>query len=179
MAYRSLLKVIFLFSLVFALNERVFIVTHMLSDSMAPSLRAEFTFQDVVLVDRLTLTQREPHRGEIVRMVHRSQEHPEDFFFKRVAALPGEQIEIRNGEVLIDGRPCYQSAFQFLRYTNEGHASPGVVLEVASDSYFVLGDNSLDSFDSRYWGALPREDTIGLAALILWPPHRFGRVSPF
>lgn len=178
MILRSFLKVLFLVALLGIMNDHLFSFTQMLSDSMAPSLLAESTFQDVVLVDHLTLKTRAPKRGEIVRLVFRSADHPDDFFFKRIAALPGERIEIRNGGILIDGRPVDSSpALQFLRYTNEGHASPGVILEVASGAYFVLGDNSLDSYDSRYWGALKDEDILGLGALIVWPPHRFGRVS--
>lgn len=178
MILRSLLKVVFLCGLLALLNDNVFSFTQMLSDSMAPSLLAESTFQDVVLVDHLTLKTRPPRRGEIVRLVFHAEERPDDFFFKRIAAFPGERIEIRNGAVLIDGHQLEAPpALHFLRYTNEGHASAGVTLEVASGAYFVLGDNSQDSYDSRYWGALRNDDILGLGALIVWPPHRFGRVS--
>ena len=180
MVLKSLLKVAVLAGLLCLLHGRVFSFTSMLSDSMAPSLRAEHFFQDTVLVDHVTLAWRGPRRGEIVRMVHRAQAEREDYFFKRVAALPGERIEIRDGGLLIDGRPLREPAlFRFLRYTNEGHASAGVTLEVASGAYFVLGDNSADSYDSRYWGGLRRDDILGLGAMIVWPPHRFGRVSAF
>jgi len=180
----SLLKLLLIGLMVAALHTWVFGTADMLSDSMAPTLRATWFWQDLVLIDRLSLNWRDPRRGEVLHIHLVIPEKREDeLVCKRVAALPGERFEVREGRVLVNGSPVNPApgddgatALRDLRYTNEGHASPGAVLEVASQAWFVLGDNSFDSFDSRYWGAVSRENIRGVAAMVLWPTHRFGRL---
>ncbi|MFZ2961051.1 MAG: signal peptidase I [Candidatus Ozemobacteraceae bacterium] len=174
---KSLIKIACFTLMVWLMNGSVFGRTAMLSDSMAPALRATLFSQDLVLVDKLSLKFRDPERGEVVHMRFKAPDKPEELFFKRVGALPGERLEIRDGRLIINGTTIDSPApYHVLRYTNEGHASAGTVLEVASDAWFVLGDNSFDSYDSRYWGGLKKSDMLGLAAMIVWPPDRFGRI---
>jgi signal peptidase I len=57
-------------------------------------------------------------------------------------------------------------------YNRGGFAKEGQKLVVPKDSFFVLGDNSISSQDSRYWGFVPRKNILGRAMLIYWPPQR-------
>lgn len=73
----------------------------------------------------------------------------------------------------VDDPPVFQS----LAYYNYGdYAKLGVPVRVPMGYYFVLGDNSASSRDSRYWGFLPKENLIGKAMVIYWPVRRLRAV---
>ena len=115
---------------------------------------------------------REPKRGDIIVFIY-----PEDRkkdFIKRLVALNGETAEISDGNILIDGEPIKEPPEMLkLYYYNRGrYGGSGNKIEVPEDSYFVLGDNSNSSRDSRYWGFVPKENIIGRAMFIWWPPWR-------
>ncbi len=76
-------------------------------------------------------------------------ETPDGPSLKRVLALPGEDLEIREGEVLHQGRPLDEP---YVQQPERGSAGPWL----AGDGYLVLGDNRPESRDSRAWGPLPR-----------------------
>jgi signal peptidase I len=174
---KSLMKAVFLLALFFGYRSYVVTWTGMLSGSMAPTLCATRHTRDVVLVDTLTLRTRLPKRGEIVHLYVKNPEKTWNYVFKRVAGLPMERLEIRSGKILINGLPLSDpGVFTQVEYVNAGYASPGVVLAMDEDSFFVVGDNSADSYDSRFWGAVRSGEILGKAALIVWPPHRFGPV---
>jgi len=84
---------------------------------------------------------------------------------KRIMALPGQAVEVRRGAVLVDGR---------LIAPPRGNGSAGVPASgfgpriVPSDSYFVLGDNMADSYDSRAWGFVPADRLVGKAFVVYW-----------
>jgi signal peptidase I len=115
---------------------------------------------------------REPRRGDIIVFVY-----PEDRkkdFIKRLVALGGETVEIANGNILINGK-LINSPPEMLKiyYYNRGrYGQKGRPIKVPDDSYFVLGDNSDSSRDSRYWGFVPKDNIIGRAMFIWWPPRR-------
>jgi signal peptidase I len=93
-------------------------------------------------------------------------------FIKRVIGLPGEVVELRNGRLLIDGR---RIAEPYLRGPPDTRDYGPI--EVPPDSLFVLGDNRLNSKDSRFGlGYVPVDKVIGRAFVIIWPPSRAGWV---
>ena len=115
---------------------------------------------------------REPKRGDIIVFIY-----PVDGrdFIKRLVATGGETIEIADGNILISDEPIEgPPEMQKIYYYNRGRYGQerGPVI-VPEDSYFVLGDNSNSSQDSRYWGFVPRENIIGRAMFIWWPPWRW------
>lgn len=116
---------------------------------------------------------RGPRRGDIVVFVY-----PEDrkkAFIKRVAALGGETIEIRKGALYVNGEPIDgPQTMKAIYYYNDGQfGGEGGAVTVPEGSYFVLGDNSASSKDSRYWGFVShKNDLIGRAMLIWWPLSR-------
>jgi signal peptidase I len=75
---------------------------------------------------------------------------------------------MRNGYVFIDGRPLAESSIRSDRRGDTTQKWP----RVAPGHYFVMGDNRIDSCDSRTWGTVPRSDLIGPVILTYWPPTR-------
>src|SRR3989338_1812547 len=115
---------------------------------------------------------REPKIGDIIVFV--SPELPKKDFVKRLIAVGGQTLEIKDGNILIDGKiadspPPIPSIY----YYNRGdYGGEGRQITIPEDSYYVLGDNSGSSRDSRYWGFVPEKNLIGKAVLIYWPLHR-------
>jgi len=113
----------------------------------------------------------QPKRGDVIVFIY-----PEDRkkdFIKRLVALPGERVEIKNGSIYINDKPLLDPLFNQRYYYNRGDlAREGEKIVVPLDSFFVLGDNSASSKDSRYWGFVPRQNILGKAMIIYWPPNR-------
>ncbi len=114
---------------------------------------------------------KEPKRGDVIVFIY-----PEDKskdFIKRLVGLPGDVVEIRGGSIYINDQPAPESIFNQIYYYNRGNlAGPGEKIIVPLDSYFVLGDNSATSKDSRYWGFVPKDNLLGQAMVVYWPPQR-------
>jgi signal peptidase I len=114
---------------------------------------------------------RPPQRTDVVVFIY--PENPKKDFIKRLVALEGETVEIKNGTIYIMDKPLLDTVFNQRYYYNRGpFAQEGQKIVVPKDSFFVLGDNSASSQDSRYWGFVPRENILGEAILIYWPPNR-------
>jgi len=114
---------------------------------------------------------RAPKRGDVIVFIY-----PEDKkkdFIKRLVGLPGETVEIKSGTIYINNQPLLDPVFNKRYYYNRGDlAKEGEKLVVPEDSFFVLGDNSGSSKDSRYWGFVPKDNLLGMAMVIYWPPQR-------
>ena len=125
----------------------------------------------VPFTDLRTPKVRQPVRGDVIVFIY-----PEDKskdFIKRMIGLPGDIVEIRNGSVYINGKPLIDPIFSQRYYYNKGDfEEEGKKIVVPEKSYFVLGDNSASSKDSRYWGFVPENNILGKAILIYWPPQR-------
>jgi len=106
---------------------------------------------------------RTPHRGEIV--IFRSPADNKDYI-KRVIALPGEEIEIRDNRVFIDGKPVEED-YILLKGAPPSHSDFGP-LTIPAGHVFVLGDNRNQSYDSRFWGPLDEKLLRGKAEMIHW-----------
>lgn len=114
---------------------------------------------------------RPPKRGDVIVFIY-----PEDRkkdFIKRLVALPGETVEIKGGSIYINDKPAQEPIFNQIYYYNRGDfGAEGQKIVVPKDNYFVLGDNSASSRDSRYWGFVPKDNLLGEALIIYWPPNR-------
>lgn len=116
---------------------------------------------------------RQPKRGDVVVFVY--PEDPKKDFIKRLVGLPGETVEIKKGNIYINGELCRDVPVYNRYYYNRpetAYGSEGEAVNVPDDSYYVLGDNSASSRDSRYWGFVPKKNMLGAAILIYWPPNR-------
>jgi len=113
-----------------------------------------------------------PQRGDIIVFV--SPESPKKDFVKRLIALEGETVEIKSGNVLINGKGIDgPDSVKSNHYSNRGDfGKEGAAVTVPAGFYFALGDNSANSRDSRYWGFVPKKNLIGKAVLLYWPIHR-------
>lgn len=158
-------------AVILALIIRTFVVQafKIPTGSMKPTL----VEGDRLLVNKFIYKFKKPERGDVIVFI--SPEDRKKDFIKRLVALPGEDVEISNGTIFIDGRAVDSDSIMKERYYyNRGEfGKEGEVLKVPVDSYYVLGDNSISSRDSRYWGFLSKKDLIGKAFLIYWPPTRF------
>lgn len=129
------------------------------------SMRPTLEDGEFILVNRLAYKFGEPKRGEII--VFRSPVVPDEDLIKRVIGLPGDEVEIHDGQVYINGSlldepyiaasPVYSGRWQ-----------------VVAGYLFVLGDNRNDSSDSHSWGLVPLPNVIGRSILIYWPFDEWG-----
>lgn len=138
------------------------------SGSMRPTLLEG----DRILVVKFLYWFRHPEPGDIV--VFRFPEDPKRPFIKRLVATAGNEVEIRDGHVLVNGEsmgfPPGPEEFYYYNQGSFGQASHPTT--VPADMYFVLGDNSASSHDSRFWGFVPKRLLIGKAVCIFWPLSR-------
>jgi signal peptidase I len=112
-----------------------------------------------------------PARGDVIVFIY--PENPKKDFIKRLVAFPGERVQIKDGTVYINDKPLLESLFSSRYYYNRGDfGQQGQEMLVPPGSFFVLGDNSASSQDSRYWGFVPAKNVIGKAMVIYWPPQR-------
>ena len=150
------------------------------SSSMEPTLHCAKPgasclgrFSDRVIVNRLAFRFGSPKRGQIVvfkapRTAAKCA--PGDggsTFVKRLIGLPGELVSERDGFVFINGKPLnepYVASTLRDHQTGSWRVSPG--------HYFFLGDDRVNSCDSRVWGSVPRSSLIGPVILRYWPPNR-------
>ncbi len=121
----------------------------------------------------------EPERGDVV-VVHSSlvqDNGDEKMLIKRIIGLPGETIDIRDGQVYIDGEVLEED------YTKEGYTSGELEnFTVPEGEYFCMGDNRRVSIDSRdpSVGCIPRDEIVGKVVLRLYPFSEFGIIkNPF
>jgi signal peptidase I len=130
--------------------------------SMIPTLENN----QYLAVNKLGYRLHKPQRGDII--VFRDPKDDERKLIKRVIGLPGEVVEIRDGQVLVEGRPLREPYIE---------APPGysyTPILIPEDQYFVMGDNRNNSSDSHNWGTLPREMIVGKAWVSYWPPSLWG-----
>lgn len=109
---------------------------------------------------------RPPKFGEII--VFRFPNEPNRDFVKRVIGLPGDIVEIVDGEVKINGA-VYREP-----YLKENFSYNMAAQHLQEGEYFVMGDNRSHSNDSRNWGPVPQENVVGRVWLIYWPFADFG-----
>jgi signal peptidase I len=124
-----------------------------------------------LIVNKLVYYLHPPQRGDVV--VFHSPESPRKDFIKRVIGLPGEEVEMIDGTVYVDGVPL-----QEVYITDPGSRSWGPEV-VGEFEYFVLGDNRNNSSDSRSWGMLDGNAIIGKAWISYWPPSTLGPVPHY
>lgn len=178
----------FLYAIILALVIRTFVVQafKIPSGSMIPSLLVgdhilvnkfiygiKIPFTDIELVSF-----EEPERGDIIVFKYPKDEKRD--FIKRVVALPGERVEIRNKRVYIDGKllkesnTIFNQEDSFLESSISNRDNYGPVT-VPPGHLFMMGDNRDNSMDSRFWGFLEEKKIKGKAFLIYfsWESERY------
>jgi signal peptidase I len=161
-------------ALVIALTVRLWVAEPRFipSSSMVPTLH----IGDRLVVDKLSYHWRPPHRGDIVvfhtpgQLVDLGYDGRQAFI-KRIIGIPGETLQVKRGQVLLNGQPLAEP------YRLEPPLYETPALTVPPGYLFVLGDNRNDSNDSHVWGLLPQSNLIGQARFRFWPLNRLGRVA--
>ena len=136
------------------------------------SMRPTLIEGDRILVSKFIYKFKKPRQGDVI--VFKSPEDQKKDFIKRLIGLPGDIVKISNGSILINDKAVDKdSTIRECYYYNRGDfGKTDQAIKVPDDDYYVLGDNSISSRDSRYWGFLPKKYLIGKAFLIYWPPNR-------
>jgi signal peptidase I len=139
------------------------------SESMVPTLKV----WDRVLINKLAYDLEEPRRGDIV--LFESPDGGEEPLIKRVVGLPGDRLELRDGDLFINGermeesylvrKPCARGMPKTCSFGPK---------TVPQNHVFMMGDNRTNSLDSRFFGPVPEENLIGEALFRFWPPGRVG-----
>ena len=138
--------------------------TRVYGSSMEPNL---YTDQRLV-VEKVSYRLHEPRRGDVV--VLRMPERGPELLIKRVIALPGETIEVRDGQVYIDGEVLEEP---YVLQRTSGKSMPVTVPE---GHVFVMGDNRGASNDSRSFGPVAEDRIVGRAWVSYWPVEHLGLV---
>ncbi|MBW4690217.1 MAG: signal peptidase I [Lyngbya sp. HA4199-MV5] len=160
-------------SAVLAFGIRTFVAEarYIPSGSMLPTLQ----INDRLIVDKLGYHFKAPQRGDIVVFSPTDTLEKQNFhdaFIKRVIGLPGDKVEVKDGRVFINDKPLDED---YIADRPQYQYGP---VTVPQDQYLVLGDNRNNSYDSHYWGFVPRDHIIGRAVVRFWPMNRLGEITP-
>jgi signal peptidase I len=129
---------------------------HLLTNKMAYDLKLPFTSTTL-------WTFSEPKQGDV--MVFKYPKDESLLFVKRVIALPKQTLTVTGGYVYINGKLLAET---YLPAEVKGFTEGEFEVTVPDDMYFVMGDNRLNSSDSRVWGFVPRQNIKGKAHRVLW-----------
>ncbi len=163
-----------------------------------PIFKFRETTGDHLFVNRVTYNFRHPQRGEIVVFKTKGiRDLPQDqFYIKRLIGLPGDRVSIGddrhvriNGVRLDASMPHFERVYGFDPKTPaapsqySGHVQvfrsllpdANAEVQIPEHEVMVFGDNTMNSYDSRYWGPFPEKNVIGKSCFIYWPiSDRFG-----
>lgn len=163
---RELVETVLLTLLIYVLVRHFLFENYrVVGHSMDPTLEND----QYLVVNKLGYRLHEPQRGDIV--VFYDPRNSDRKLIKRVIGLPGEVLEIKQGQVFINEQQLDEPYIP-----NPGRYSVPPT-PIPADHYFVLGDNRNNSSDSHNWGTLPSSKLVGKAWLSYWPPHMWGVVS--
>ncbi len=134
------------------------------------SMEPNFHDHEYLIIDELTYRFEAPERGQVI--VFRYPRNPQEYFIKRIIGLPGEQVQIKDGQVIIFNE-AHPEGFAI----NEKYLSGELItfdssetkVTVGPDEYFVLGDNRSASKDSRSFGPVSKSFITGKVLFRGWP----------
>lgn len=140
------------------------------SSSMEPTLQ----INDRLIIEKMTYRFNEPKRGDVVVFNATDALKAQNFneaFIKRIIGLPGDTVQVKRGEVRVNGELLREIYIKEKPNYNYGPVT------VPEGNYLVLGDNRNNSYDSHYWGFVPKDKIIGRAFVRFWPPQRMGGID--
>lgn len=177
---RKFIKVVYEFVEAFVISASVFVVVYLFlmqphqvkGNSMFPT----FKDKEYLLTDKITYKRRSPQYGDVI--VFKAPVNENFDYIKRVIALPGETVMIKNGHVYINDKQLVESYI-----SDEITTSPGQFLlegksyVVKQNELMAFGDNRDHSSDSRDWGPVPDENIVGRVFFRYWPMEEVGVIS--
>ncbi len=182
-------------SVILAMGIRQFVAEarYIPSGSMLPTLQ----INDRLIIDKFGYKFSAPERGDIVvfNPTNELKVQYKDAFIKRIVGLPGDQVELKDGKVYVNGKIIEETyvasdlnpAELDARKVNQQQTRIEVCppdkrflsqpVTVSPDSYLVMGDNRNHSYDGRCWGFVPSENIIGRAIFRFWPLDSIGTID--
>ncbi len=141
------------------------------------SMEPTFEENQYLIIDELTYRFREPERGEIV--VFEYPDIQKEYFIKRVIGLPGERVKVSDGKVTVYNHEHPEGIVIDESYIPKDVLTLGEKnLTLGVGEYFVLGDNRMNSYDSRRFGAVDRKKLVGRVIVRGWPLKQAQIFSP-
>ena len=141
------------------------------------AMEPNFFDHEYLIVDEISYRFNDPERGDIV--VFRYPKDPQEYFIKRLIALPGETVQVKNGEVIIYNADNMQGMVLdefYLPDNLKTYSNTDDKIELDEEEYYMLGDNRNSSKDSRSFGPVNETFITGKVLLRGWP---FDRVTLF
>jgi len=157
------------------------------------TLRGYADAGDFLFVNKMAYHFRAPRRGEVFIFTTmgiptdpwRNPYGPSQYYIKRLAGLPGDELRIAAPLLFINGQEAQEAGFRRVMSAQDGYQgyanmrdwpylnTPSATYRLPAKRYFALGDNSYNSGDSRYWGSVPQENLVGCGFIVFWPftPH--------
>lgn len=140
------------------------------------SMEPTFVTSDYIFTSKITYKMRKPQHGDVI--VFKSPANPDIEFIKRVIGLPGETVEVREGEVYVNDTQIPENYIS--AKTEEipgGVLQEGKPITVPPDYLFVMGDNRPRSSDSREFGPIPESSIIGVVFYRYFPFSKLGAIK--
>lgn len=139
------------------------------------SMEPNFYDHEYLIINEISYRLNEPQRGDIV--VFKYPKNPQEYFIKRIIGLPGERVQIKDGEVRIfndtypDGLILEEV---YLEEETKTYSMNEEIISLGEEEYYVLGDNRNSSKDSRSFGPVDRSFIVGKVWFRGWPFDRMG-----
>lgn len=158
---------IIIISVISAFSIRTFIAEarYIPASSMEPTLK----ISDRVIINKLDYNFEAPKRGDIIVFNPTEalkERNFKDAFIKRIIGVPDDTVEVKDRKVYVNEKVLEES---YIAEPPDYQFGP---VKVPPNSYLVLGDNRNNSYDSHYWGFVPKDLIIGKATKIFWPLER-------
>lgn len=167
---REVLVIIIVAIVIFFLLQTTVQKSSVIGYSMEPSLQNG----QQLLINKVVYYFSEPERGDVIILHPPPPYNPETTpFIKRIIALPGDTIEVKNGAVYVNGSKLDEP------YIKEPPTYNFQQKKIPENEYFVLGDNRNNTNDSHNGWTVPRQNIIGKAWLSIWPPGEWGFVPNY
>jgi signal peptidase I len=141
-----------------------------------PSMQPNFHDKDYLIVDEISYLLGEPKRGEVV--VFRAPDDKKSFYIKRIIGLPGETVEVKDNKITIYNKDNPTGWVLKEGYLDSFQQTLGFARTRLDESeYWVMGDNRLQSQDSRSFGPVRKSLMSGRAVLRLFPINQIGIIK--
>ena len=174
----GLLGILVIPNIIMAIALRTFIAEarYIPSGSMLPT----FHINDRVIINKLIYRFQSPARGELIIFTPPEvliEKGFKDAFITRIIGIPGDRIDVKDGKVYVNNTVIsekYLDEAPNYNWSSTELTPSGII---PAGQYLVFGDNRNNSYDSHYWGFVPRENIIGKATQRFWPINRIGSLS--
>ena len=170
---REVVETLLLTALVFLAVRGAVQYTPIHGPSMLPGLQSE----QGVIVNKLAYFFGAPQRGDVI--VFHPPISPNEEYIKRIIAIPGDTVALTDTAVTVNG---VQLKEPYVNPADTGPNENGQVIpptKLDPGEYWVMGDNRGDSVDSRSFGGVPRQNIIGKAEMVVWPPNAIHRIPTY